>query len=111
MSDSGAIAKLIPRQHIIELPSYAVSDIKNRLNKNGQIIGSVTEDSVPVANVAVFLMWRPTMARVARTFTDANGDYKFEGLDRELSKYVVVCQDPPGGTVYNDQVYSLVLPA
>lgn len=111
MADAGTIAKLMPRRYTIELPFYARADIRDRLDKNGQIVGTVTENTVPVANVAVFLMWRPTMARVARTFTDANGDYRFEGLDRTLSNYVVVCQDPPGGTTYNDQVYSLILPS
>lgn len=111
MADQGAIGIPAYSAEVIEFPFYARADIQSRLNKDGQIIGTVTESSVPVVGAAVFLLWRPTMTRVARAFTDADGNYKFDGLDRELSNYVVVCQDPPAGTVYNDQIYSLVLPA
>lgn len=111
MADRGAIGRILPREEVIEFPLYARTDVKSRLNKDGQIIGTVTEVSAPFANCAVFLLWRPTMRLIARTFTDANGDYRFEGLDRDLSKYVVVCQDPAGGTVYNDQIYALVVPS
>jgi hypothetical protein len=111
MANLGAIGKSVSSFSVIEFPFYARADIAHRLNKDGSLVGHVVENnSTPIVNCAVFLFWRKTMARVGRTFTDKNGDYRFDGIDTDTNQYVAVVQDPDGGVQYNDQIRALAVP-
>lgn len=54
-------------------------------------------------------MWRPTMTKIAHTWTSSTGAYSFSGLDINKT-YLVIAEDPSGGIQYNDLVYALVQP-
>lgn len=92
-------------------PSYA--SVRNLQFKpmNGVFGGTVLEAGIPVANVRVTVLWRPSMQPIARVYTNAVGEWTAEGFDpTDYVNYVVVIHDPEGGTVYNDAIYALVAP-
>lgn len=115
MADLGAIAKSgdeFGKVLIAPLPAYAPT--RNLLTfkpMNGTLGGTVLESGVPVADVRVTVLWRPSMQPIARTYTDAAGEWSVDGVDpTDTENYVVVIHDKEGGTVYNDAIYALVAP-
>lgn len=111
MADAGAIARTFRFIDAVRFPAYAGNQIAYRLEADGAFGGTVTESGTPVHNAEVWVIWRPTMRPIARTFTDADGAWYLTGFDPALTdKYSVVVKDPPGGTAYNDAIYALVVP-
>lgn len=113
MADLGAVAKDFVEAsksgiYSMPFPNYAVTEIRDRLNQDASLGGTVYENGVPLKDCEVVVFWRPTMARIARAFTDANGDWLVSGLDpAKTDHYAVVIKDKAGGTVYNDGYYAL----
>jgi hypothetical protein len=111
MADQGAIGKHVVEWDQILFPAWTTSDILNVRRQDGSYSGVVTLDTVPVKNVAVTLQWRPTGQVIARKWTDENGAYTFTGLDPTTPEsYRVICDDPTGGTLHNDQVLAQSTP-
>jgi hypothetical protein len=112
MSDLGSIARS-PELTVYGItgPGYAGGTIAAPLAQNGSLSGTVTVGVTPVNGAKLYLYWRQSMQMVARTFTDAAGDYSFTGLPPSATNgYAIVVFDPEGGTVYNDHIKSLLTP-
>jgi hypothetical protein len=76
---------------------------KRTHRRDGYIQGTLKEATVPVANAYVILLWRDPPTQIAWTMTDANGVYRFDGLDSTQAMYCVLHLDLPGGTQWNAQ--------
>jgi hypothetical protein len=125
MADLGAVGRPIPGcadtalgpMSFIAMPTYASSTVSasapiGAFRVDGVFGGNAKVAGVNTANVEVFVLWRPTLQRIARVRTDADGNWSFTGLNPDqYENYVVVFKDPPGGTAYNDAIYSLAVPA
>lgn len=69
---------------------------------NGQLVGTVTKNNTAVAHARVALFYRPTMALLGETYSDAAGGFKFGysgnptlALDPgDLINYVALALDP-----------------
>lgn len=110
MADLGSIGRGVVTSDCVRFPLYAVGTVDRQLSLLGVIEGNVTENGTPIADALIHLFWRSSMQCIGRTWTDANGDYQFTGLDTSKT-YVVIAQDKAGGTQYNDQIRALVAPA
>lgn len=113
MADKGAVGNLqiygvTKRIHVFGV--FAGRDAKSPLAQNGSITGTVQENGVAVKGALITLHWRSSMACIGRTWSAADGSFSFTNLDPGLSGYVIICQDPDGGTQYNDIIYSLLTP-
>lgn len=120
MADLGAIGRTTddglaqPEGHY-SVPLYAPagvvsgSTVPQAMREDGALGGVVTENSVPLPNVRVFVLWRENSQIVAVTRTDANGAWQVEGLDStRAAEYSVLFLDNEGGVVYNDAVYAVL---
>ena len=116
MADLGAIANLTPLGSqpffLRDFPNYGATTLADMFaNLTGIIGGTVLENGDPIADCEVYVLWRPTMKVIARTATDANGNWEISGFDpAKTEHYTVVIKDKSGGTVYNDAIYALVVP-
>jgi hypothetical protein len=64
-------------------------------NRNGYITGIITNQTIIVPNAEVFLLAEDSVL-LARTFADAAGVYRFDGLYKGYSNYTVLAIDPTG---------------
>lgn len=113
MADLGAIGYRpdVSSGKNLPFPGYARTTHKEIAPQNGVIAGVVTELATPLQHVCVALVWRPTMALIRRTWTDANGEWSIGGLNTAWKdNYAVIIQDLDTGDVYNDAIYALVEP-
>lgn len=115
MADLGAVGKYHPDVFLPvarEFPNYAVTDLASAFaNMSGIVGGTVLENGVELADCEVIVFWRPSMARIGRTWTDSAGNWEVGGLDpTKTEHYTVVIKDKDGGTVYNDAIYALIAP-
>lgn len=115
MADAGAIGKPAkpiyePIGDVLRFPIYAVGSVDAVLRQDGFYSGVVQLNGSPVQNCYVTLHWRRTMELIDRTWTDALGAYTFTGLNPDTDQYCVVCQDPEGGTLFNDQIIAQATP-
>jgi len=112
MADLGAIGKgLTGFDSIMPFPGYRAASVREIARQDGYISGVVTVNGVPVENCLVMCHWRPTGRCIARVWTDRTGAYRIDGLDPTVSSYYVVCQDPDGGTLFNDLIIAQATPA
>jgi len=81
------------------------------LRQDGSVSGFTRIEGVLTKNVEVWLLWRPTMVPLERTYSDANGAYHFNNVPADTPNLVVYFKDPAGGTVYNDIVKALITAA
>lgn len=88
-----------PRRTSFLDPSASGSDtgIFSPDRLNGIISGTVTVNSAPLPNAKVTVLDGKTMVPVARTVTNALGQYAFATLSRLSGNYLVIVQHP-GGT-------------
>ena len=73
----------------------------------GSITGKVLEQGVPVSR-RVLCHQRDTGALVASTWSDASGNYVFNGLDGSKKHYIVSLDEDMSSTQYNAVVQDLV---
>ena len=79
----------------------------NRGNIKGLISGRTLEQGVPVSR-RVLCHQRDTGVLVASTWSNANGDYVFKGLDNTKKYYVVSLDEDMSTTQYNAVVQDLI---
>lgn len=79
----------------------------NRGNNKGVIIGKTVEQGVPVSR-RVMCHVRDTGVLVNTTWSNANGDYVFKGLDNTKKYYVVSLDEDMSETQYNAVVQDLI---
>ena len=79
----------------------------DRGNNKGFINGKTLEQGVPVSR-RVLCHQRDTGALVASTWSNANGDYVFKGLDDTKKYYVVSLDEDMSTTQYNAVVQDLI---
>jgi hypothetical protein len=112
MADLGTIGKYRrPGGVNVWSPNYANGLVSDPIRKDGVLSGNVKTAGVNEPVTEVFVFWRPSMALVARTFTDASGNWSVAGLDPTLALYTVVIKDPSTGTLYNDGIFAQLTPA
>ncbi len=91
-------------------PSYFANTIADMApDVSGIIRGIVTELGTPIPNCKVLLLYRPDGSVVQKTRTGDDGTYEFRSLIPQ-ALYSVIALDPDGGTAYNDQIKSSVVP-
>jgi hypothetical protein len=121
MANLGAIGSTIPSVSLMPLirapfPTYADRVVPpgalfSMLRRDGIFGGNVKTAGVNEPNVEVMVMWRPSMRLIARTRTDADGNWTLTGFDpTRAADYAIIYKDPATGAVYNDAIYSLVAP-
>lgn len=73
------------------------------LTQDGEITGKVTTQGIATAGIRVTLHYRKTGMMIAAAVTDANGDYRFTGLNRAAADYFVVAmtQAPFNALIYD----------
>ena len=93
----------------IKVKSYrrSNSDRINRGNSKGAITGKTLEQGQPVSR-RVLCHQRDTGALVASTWSNANGDYVFKGLDNTKKYYVVALDEDMSAIQYNAVVQDLI---
>lgn len=112
MADLGAIARAIGGDVNVAAGDNWTVVLPDPVKVNGVLAGNVKTSGVNEPDCAVFVFRRVGMRLVARTFTDMEGNWSVSGLDPDLTGgYVVVIQDPEGGTTYNDGVFGSLTPA
>ncbi|MGP5535318.1 hypothetical protein ACTXMF_12125 [Psychrobacter celer] len=74
---------------------------------SGVITGKVLEQGVPVSR-RVLCHQRDTGVLVGSTWSDANGNYVFNGLDDSKKYYVVSLDEDMSSTQYNAVVQDLI---
>ena len=74
---------------------------------NGTIIGTVKEKGVPVSR-RVFCYSRDNGVLAAITTSDANGDYRFDGLALNPDYYVVSLDENGDKVQYNAVIQDLI---
>lgn len=79
----------------------------NRGNSKGVITGKTLEQGVPVSR-RVMCHARGTGVLVNTTWSNANGDYVFKGLDNTKKYYVVSLDEDMSTTQYNAVVQDLI---
>lgn len=79
----------------------------NRGNTKGVITGKTLEQGVPVSR-RVLCHQRDTGALVTSTWSDASGNYVFNGLDNTKKYYVVSLDEDMSTTQYNAVVQDLI---
>ena len=79
----------------------------NRGNTKGVITGKTLEQGVPVSR-RVLCHQRDTGGLVASTWSNANGDYVFKGLNDTKKYYVVSLDEDMSTTQYNAVVQDLI---
>lgn len=79
----------------------------NRGNNKGVITGKTLEQGQPVSR-RVLCHQRDTGALVTSTWSDANGDYTFNGLDDTKKYYVVALDEDMSAVQYNAVVQDLI---
>lgn len=84
---------------------------------NGTMSGTVTDISVPVANVVVRCYYRPTGQLIQTAGTNASGVFTFTNLDpTDTQNYFVVAFEPNSrdagwsGNQYNAVIFDLLTP-
>lgn len=96
------------------VPAWAnVSSSQTRLSidVSGTLSGKVQVESVATPNILVRLHYRPTGAVIQQKYSDASGNWSFEGLEASSNDYYVIAIDPDGGTQYNIVVYDRIAAA
>ena len=82
---------------------------------NGSITGEVKENGVALPYCTVCIYYRQNGFLIARTKTDANGEFTFYDLDptpladADDARYFIVALDPNGGVLYNAQIFDRLL--
>lgn len=107
MADQGAIGKPVIEARALAFPGYSASDVSNVRRQDGSGSGMITDavSGMPLGNVMVVLLWRPTGQRIDRAWTDADGSYSFRGLDPTAAEhYVTIAFAPDGSPIENDKV-------
>jgi hypothetical protein len=113
MADQGAIGKpptfqMMPNGYVYRFPGYAAASPQTTYRQDAIVSGYTRIEGVLTANIEVWLIWRPTMVPLARTYSDSVGAYSFTHQPGDTSNLCVVFKDPVGGTVYNDQIFALI---
>jgi hypothetical protein len=122
MADYGAVGVTVPGYGLLPYfsapsPSYADVHVPAgvfhaALREDGILAGNVKTSGINEPYVEVMVMWRPTMTRIARTFTDTDGNWELSGFDpTRVSDYAIIYKDPATGATFNDAIYALVVPA
>ncbi len=75
----------------------------------GTISGTVKENGVAVEGATVMCFHRDSKIQADRTLTLANGSFSFTALESGQAYYCIAF-DPASGVVYDDLVYSLIIP-
>lgn len=93
----------------IKVKKYRRSNLDhiNRGNIKGVIAGRTLEQGMPVSR-RVLCHQRDTGALVASTWSNASGDYVFNGLDDSKKYYVVSLDEDMSTTQYNAVVQDLI---
>ncbi|MEK6203269.1 MAG: hypothetical protein N2B04_04365 [Psychrobacter sp.] len=94
---------------LILTPKIGVSNIESLINYKhaGVITGKILEQGVPVSR-RVLCHQRDTGVLAGSTWSDANGDYVFNGLDDSKKYYVVSLDEDMSTTQYNAVVQDLI---
>lgn len=77
---------------------------------SGHYAAVVKQNNVVLANCRVAIYWRDTMQLIAKAVTNANGEFRFDGLIPDINRYFAIALDPDGGVLQNALIYDRLTP-